>query len=81
MPTLKDVLPHEFLGCEYVGTPASKFLDVEVLSKYEMASKPWPGRHRNVMNWYVLANGRAVGWNESLSHGWSFPVIRYTPES
>lgn len=50
MPTLKEVLPREALGCEYVGTPAQRLLGVEVLSRHEIASKPWPGSHRNVMN-------------------------------
>ena len=37
--------------------------------------KPWPGTAKNVQNWWELANGKAVAWNESPSHGWSFPVI------
>jgi hypothetical protein len=75
--TLKDVF-HSILGCEYVDTPAGKMKDVEVVQEYSFMSKRWPGKHKNVYSWCVLANGKAVGWNESPSRGWSFPVIKYT---
>ena len=29
--------------------------------------------YRNVMNWVLLEDGSAVGWNESPRTGWSFP--------
>ena len=32
-----------------------------------------PGKYRNVMNWVLLDDGSAVGWNESPRNGWSFP--------
>ena len=82
MTTLKDVLPAEFTQDHE--TPAFRHRDVAVMATYSTLWrpdgtrdwKPWPGKHRNVQNWYVLANGRAVGWNEG-PQGWSFPVIRY----
>lgn len=75
MTTLKDVLPREFL-VEFSDTPAFKLKDVEVVEEHTCCSKKWPGAQRHVMNWFVLANGKAVGWNENPSRGWSFPVIR-----
>jgi hypothetical protein len=79
MPKLRDVLPHEAVGGEYFGDRFQKFLDVEVTQVYGLGDgerrKSWPGPHKNVMNWYALANGKAVGWNENDSRGWSFPVI------
>lgn len=76
MATLREVLPHEFM-IEYTDTRAYKLRDVEVVAEHDGSAKRWPGRERNVLNWYVLASGHAVGWNENPSRGWSFPVIRY----
>lgn len=73
--TLAEALPHEFTGGEFHDTRAYALRDVEVIEKVEAFGRRWPGRHRNVMQWYRLANGRAVGWNENPSIGWSFPVI------
>jgi hypothetical protein len=39
--------------------------------------KPWPGKHKNVTNWIAIEGGKAIGWNENPSKGWSFPVISY----
>lgn len=69
---------------EWDDTPVSKLYDVEVVQEYHSVSnsfdkpvKRWPGTHKNVYCWVVLANGKAVGWNESASRGYSFPVITY----
>ncbi len=78
--TLKDAMPHEFVGGEYVDAPALKLRDVAVVAEYRMYGgvwKPWPGIHKHVFAWVVLANGKAVGWNENPNRGWSFPVISY----
>ena len=79
MKTLRDWLPHEFFS-EFMDTPAARHLDVEVVEEvygsFIGPNKLWPGKHRNVMHWCKLANGRAVGWNENPSVGWSFPVMR-----
>ena len=75
--TLKDVLPHEFMAGEYDDTPAYKLRDEEVVISGDDLCKRWPGPQRNVTAWWVLANGKAVGWNENPSRGWSFPVISY----
>lgn len=70
--TLRDSVPHEFFN-EYMDTPAAKLLDVIVTEK--VTDKPWIGKERNVHVWWKLENGKAVGWNESPSKGWSFPVV------
>ena len=71
--TLADALPYEAVGGEYEGLPFRRHLGVGVVKEHRDG---WPGRHRNVYVWWELANGRAVGWNENKSVGWSFPVIR-----
>lgn len=78
MKQLKDVVPEEFMGCEFTDTPARKLTEVEVIGEYGFGAenKAWPGQHKNVHNWWLLANGKAVGWNENPSRGWSFPVIK-----
>lgn len=77
MKTLKDVLPWDARAVESL----QKYLDVEVMKEYSLGDddtwKRWPGTHKNVMNWYVLVNGKAVGFNENPAIGWSFPIITY----
>jgi hypothetical protein len=75
--TLRDALPIEFMNGEFNDTPAYALRDLRVVAKYGHGAeqKPWPGKQKNVMNWYALENGMAVGWNENPSRGWSFPVI------
>ena len=74
---LKDRLPLEFIGGEYENSKAIKFADVEVIKEYESFNIPWIGTHKNVHVWFVLENGYAVGFNESPTRGWSFPVKRF----
>ena len=88
--TLADALPYEFVGGEYHDTPAFKLKDVKVkrvvcghqivdgefVNTHDTFVR-WPGRHAYVFNWFILENGKAVGWNENPSRGWSFPVISY----
>lgn len=70
-------------------TPAAELLYERVLVKHSRVSdtlhgskspddngfKEWPGKQKDVHVWWELENGKAVGWNESPSRGWSFPVI------
>lgn len=73
---LKDVLPPEFF-LEFSDTPASRFLDVEVIAEKDPTiGERWPGVSKNVYIWWQLANGYAIGWNENPGKGWSFPVIK-----
>lgn len=82
MKTLLDCMPYEFEQ-SFDDTPAYKNKDVEVVAEHCMhdddGSRPWkrwPGIHKNVTYWVELANGKAVGWNENPSKGWSFPVVK-----
>ena len=75
--TLRDVMPPEFMGCEYDRTYSRKWADVEVAQEFEGFKQRWPGAAKNVHSWVVLKNNKAVGWNENPSHGWSFPHIEY----
>ena len=57
-----------------------KYFECEVVKEYKQGFRGWlrwPGKHKNVMNWCVLSNGKAVGFNENPAVGWSFPVITY----
>lgn len=77
--TLRDVMPHELFGGSYDDTPAHKLADVRVKAEYRPykggGDPAWPGPQKHVMFWVLLENGKAVGWNENPSHGWSFPVV------
>ncbi len=78
MKTLRDWVPYEAL--DYTEDRFFKYLDQKVVQEYGLGGgeqwKSWPGTHKNVLNWCVLENGFAVGWNENPSTGWSFPVVR-----
>jgi hypothetical protein len=78
LPTVRESLPSCWDAIEFGHTPAWKLRDMRVVKKYGHGRnedwKPWPGKHRNVLNWIVLEDGRAIGWNEG-PQGWSFPVI------
>jgi hypothetical protein len=77
MKTLRDVMPDLFSG-SFDDVPAYKLGDVAVVSEHGLCrdgTGRWPGQHKNVYFWVALANGKAVGWNENPSRGWSFPVI------
>jgi hypothetical protein len=75
---LRDVLPDEFFGGEYCDTPAHMLKNEEVVAVLDGTSCGhfWIGTHKNVMHWWILKNGMAVGWNENPSRGWSFPVMK-----
>lgn len=87
-PTLGEWLPYEFFE-EFMDTPAAKLLDVPVIAEYDSLGfcgdynegEEWQGKQQNVHTWCLLENGKAVGWNENPSRGWSFPVITYKKAS
>ena len=67
---------------EWDDMPVAKLFNVPVVREYHSVvnsfGKPvrrWPGPQKNVFVWVELANGKAVGWNENPSKGWTFPVI------
>ena len=70
---LIDWIPWEAREFEHL----REYWDVEVIKDIDGCEEKWPGRHKNVFDWCVLANGKAVGFNENPSVGWSFPVIDY----
>ena len=73
---LVDVLPKEFMNGQHEDGPAMPYAFMDVVAEYR-GDRPWPGQHKYVKSWFALANGKAVGWNENPSRGWSFPVISY----
>jgi hypothetical protein len=72
---LIDILPREFAN-EYSDTHAWHFRNETVIEKVDGRERAWPGPHKHVLNWYILADGHIVGWNENPARGWSFPVMR-----
>lgn len=72
---LRNVVPRDFF-IEYMETPTAEFIDVEVIGTFGTSTRPWPGPHKYVHVWWLLANDHAVGWNENPALGWSFPVIK-----
>lgn len=77
--TLRDVLPSEFFR-EFMNTRAARLLDLVVTETHSLTNDDksysrWPGREKNVMTWWRLADNRCVGWNENPARGWSFPVF------
>lgn len=89
MPVLKQVLPKEFGEERYRNTPAYELREAKVMAKKLATGAPcsnrselfeaWPGPHEFVRDWFILDNGKAVGFNEDPVNGWSFPVIDYEP--
>src|SRR5271157_4691760 len=74
------ITPRRYVGQPDKPSPAAELLNERVLREYsrvtdEAGWKPWPGPQKDVHCWWELENGKAVGWNESPSKGWSFPVI------
>jgi hypothetical protein len=53
-----------------------KNIDTEVKEVVDGTVRRWPGTQKNVFQWYILANGYCVGWNENPSRGWYFPHMR-----
>ena len=74
---LREYLPKEFFE-SFFDTRAATLLECEVVEindcGFEHGDKSWPGTHKNVLNWWKLEDGRCVGWNESPTRGWAFPV-------
>lgn len=78
MTTLIDWAPRQF-AIEYDNSKAFQLRDRKVVKEYSDRDadwKPWPGPQKNVYSWCILDNGYAVGWNESQTRGWSFPVVK-----
>ena len=73
---LRRWLPYE--ETQILGAALVPLLDCEVILSFDGRDVPWIGKHRNVLNWCVVQVGsryKAVGWNENVAVGWSFPVV------
>jgi len=75
--TLRNALPHEALDGTFDDLPFNKHLDCCIIAEHHTYEVRWPGSHKNVVVWWELEGGYAVGWNENMSIGWTFPTIRY----
>lgn len=79
MSKLIDKLPMEYRSGEWDNDPVAKYENSEVIKEFSLGEsnwRPWPGKHRNVVVWWILETGQAVAWNENCTNrGWSFPVI------
>lgn len=53
------------------------FAFIDIIDQFDGRDAPWPGTQKFVTIWWVLANGKAVGWNKNSKRGWTFPVIPY----
>lgn len=54
------------------------YRELKIAAQYGIDDAHFPQSgfaYRNVMNWVMLEDGSAVGWNESPRNGWSFPRI------
>lgn len=71
--TLRDWIPDEAIS-DLQGTVIARKFGYRVVE--DVVGRRWPGKHKNVINWCVLENGYAVGWNENPARGWSFPIIK-----
>ena len=66
--------------CRYGGSEFEDqirtYADRKIVAEYDGRIVPFPQktyRYRNVMNWVLLDDGSAVGFNESPRSGYSFP--------
>jgi hypothetical protein len=79
MPRLAQVVPPDLPSGCFEGSAAFALRDVEVLavrlatgapcSGHADLFAPWPGPESDVHQWFVLANGKAVGIGETSSVG------------
>lgn len=75
MKSLKDYMPIDKDG-EFKSCKAYKFKDVKVVEEIDGCIRKWIGKEKFVLNWVILENGFAVGWNENPARGWSFPIVK-----
>lgn len=85
MPLLKQVLPETFFDTAGDHAPAAALLEVPVTAVKLNTGSPcdghaamfadWPGDGAHVRQWFILANGKAVGIDEVPDAAWRFPVV------
>jgi len=78
--TLEEWMPYDAFNSGHWNetNPFWKYKNVKVTIVHDEDDNmdAWPGRHKNVIAWWELENGYAVGWNRNRITGHSFPVIR-----
>lgn len=67
-----------------------KLYDKKILKEFSMmtfegSTTVWAswqefGTHKNVTNWVLIEGGYAVGFNENVSTGYSYPKVKLTQE-
>lgn len=87
MARLEQVLAHAAPQVSLTGSAAEGLGDVEVVavklgsgapcSSHAAAFEDWPGPERHVGQWFVLANGKAVGIEDDPDGGLRFAVASY----
>lgn len=87
MARLEQVLSHAAPQVSLSGSRADGLGDVEVLavklgsgapcSSHEAVFENWPGAERHVGQWFVLANGKAVGIDDDPDRGIALAVADY----
>jgi hypothetical protein len=83
--TLAQWLPDQYSGYD---ERLNKLFNKKIIKEFSVSgidNIPWAswqefGTHKNVFHWVLLESGHAVGWNESGSIGWSFPIKKLSPE-
>ena len=73
---LKDWLPSQFFN-EFQDSKVRDYLEWDIVCEFIASDSrhvKHEFKHKNVFNWWWLANGKCVGWNENPATGWSFPV-------
>ena len=88
MARLDQVLSHAAPQISLAGSGADGLGGVEVLavklgsgapcSSHEAMFEDWPGPERYVGQWFVLANGKAVGIDDDPDRGLALAVTDYT---
>lgn len=63
----------------------NKLMDVKIIKKFSLNGQFWFswqifGKHKNVINWWLLENRYAIGFNENPATGWSFPIKKLSKE-
>lgn len=85
MPALRQLLPARFFEDSAPDVAARGLLDVPVVAVklttgapcdgHAELFQPWPGPETHVRQWFLLADGKAVGINEDPAGPWTFPVM------
>ena len=67
--TVADCYLHDFIERNGV-----KLQDKKVIAEIDGIAIPWVGTHKNVIVWWVVKTGHAIGFNENIAVSYSFPI-------